>query len=109
MQVTVKYERHSRRQFLRLSRNQENRRFENGIDSYRCELVDSELKGREESRELRMYIDAPVGVNLDDCDPISQQFNRLLDVGDQGKSQSTQLNTLPDEYQTGDDQTLQTE
>ena len=55
---------------------------ENSIDSYGYELVHLELMGREKSRVLRLYIDAPGGVNLDDCVFVSQQVGRLLDVED---------------------------
>lgn len=55
---------------------------ENDIDSYGYELVHLELMGREKSRVLRLYIDAPGGVDLDDCVFVSQQVSRLLDVED---------------------------
>ena len=52
------------------------------IDEYGYELVHLELVGREKNRTLRLYIDAPGGVTLDDCVFISQQVSRLLDVED---------------------------
>ncbi len=52
------------------------------IDSYGYELVHLELTGREKSRVLRLYIDAPGGITLDDCVFVSQQISRLLDVED---------------------------
>lgn len=52
------------------------------IDSYGYELVHLELMGREKSRVLRLYIDAPGGVTLDDCVFISRQVSSLLDVED---------------------------
>ena len=55
---------------------------EDSIDSYGYELVHLELVGREKSRVLRLYIDAPGGVTLDDCVFVSQQVSRLLDVED---------------------------
>ncbi len=55
---------------------------EDSIDSYGYELVHLELMGREKSRVLRLYIDAPGGVTLDDCVFVSQQVGRLLDVED---------------------------
>lgn len=55
---------------------------EDSIDSYGYELVHLELMGREKSRVLRLYIDAPGGVNLDDCVFVSQQVSRLLDIED---------------------------
>ncbi len=55
---------------------------DSSIDSYGYELVHLELMGREKSRVLRLYIDAPGGVTLDDCVFVSQQVSRLLDVED---------------------------
>lgn len=55
---------------------------EQSIDDYGYELVHLELMGREKSRVLRLYIDAPGGVTLDDCVFVSQQVSRLLDVED---------------------------
>jgi len=55
---------------------------EEAVDSYGYELVHLELVGREKNRVLRLYIDAPGGVNLDDCVFVSQQVSRLLDVED---------------------------
>ncbi len=55
---------------------------EDSIDSYGYELVHLELVGRDKSRILRLYIDAPGGVTLDDCASVSQQVSRLLDVED---------------------------
>ena len=55
---------------------------DDAIESYGYELVLSELVGRGKSRVLRLYIDAPGGVDLDDCVFISKQVSRLLDVED---------------------------
>ncbi len=52
------------------------------IDSYGYELIHFEMGGREKSKILRLYIDAPGGVTLDDCTFVSQQVSRLLDVED---------------------------
>lgn len=52
------------------------------IDNYGYELVHVEMIGRETSRTLRLYIDAPGGVTLDDCTFVSRQVGRLLDVED---------------------------
>jgi len=52
------------------------------IDSFGYELVHLELSGREKSRVLRLFIDAPGGVTLDDCAFVSQQVSRLPDVED---------------------------
>jgi ribosome maturation factor RimP len=42
------------------------------------ELVDLERSGR--GRLLRLFIDKPGGVNVDDCAAVSQHLNRLLTV-----------------------------
>ncbi len=52
------------------------------IDDYGYDLIHLELVGRESSRVLRLFIDAPGGITLDDCAFISQQVGRLLDVED---------------------------
>ncbi len=52
------------------------------IEKYGYELIHLELIGRETSRVLRLYIDAPGGITLDDCSFVSQQVGRLLDVED---------------------------
>ena len=52
------------------------------IDVYGYELIHLELVGRESSRVLRLFIDAPGGITLDDCAFVSQQVSRLLDVED---------------------------
>ncbi len=52
------------------------------IDVYGYELIHLELVGRESSRVLRLFIDAPGGITLDDCAFVSQQVGRLLDVED---------------------------
>ncbi len=52
------------------------------IDRYGYELVHFELVGRETSRVLRLYIDAPGGINLEDCTFVSQQIGKLLDLED---------------------------
>lgn len=52
------------------------------IDVYGYELIHLELVGRDSSRVLRLFIDAPGGITLDDCAFVSQQVGRLLDVED---------------------------
>ncbi len=52
------------------------------LDGYGYELVHLEMHGREDSKVLRLYIDAPGGVTLDDCSFVSSQIGRLLDVKD---------------------------
>ena len=46
------------------------------------ELVDLEFKPEMGSWVLRLYIDAPLGVTLDDCQLISRQVGALLDIKD---------------------------
>ena len=46
------------------------------------ELWDLELAGSGRNRVLRLYIDKPGGVTLDDCELISQQVGTVLDVED---------------------------
>ena len=52
------------------------------VEGYGYELVHIELVGRGKSRVLRLYIDAPGGVDLQDCVFVSKQVSRLLDVED---------------------------
>lgn len=46
------------------------------------EIVDVELLGSGKARVLRLYIDRPDGVTLDDCERISRQVGTILDVED---------------------------
>ena len=46
------------------------------------ELVDLEFKFQEGRWILRLYIDTPGGVTLDDCENVSRQVSALLDVED---------------------------
>ncbi len=62
---------------------------DDAIEGYGYELVHLELVGREKSRVLRLYIDAPGGITLDDCVYVSQQVSRLLDVEDPFTSRYT--------------------
>ena len=50
------------------------------VDDYGYELVHLELVGRNASRTLRLYIDAPGSVTVDDCAFVSNRVSRLLDV-----------------------------
>ena len=47
-----------------------------------CELLDCEFKGS----VLRLVIDRPEGVTIDDCQEVSRQASALLDVADFGRS-----------------------
>lgn len=46
------------------------------------ELVEIEFKREGRSQVLRLYIDKPGGVNLDDCADISREVSAVLDVED---------------------------
>ena len=51
------------------------------IEDMGYELVMAELEGSE-SKTLRLYIDSPGGIVLDDCEMVSRQVSALLDVED---------------------------
>lgn len=44
------------------------------------ELIDLELKGNENKRYLRIYIDKESGITLDECADFSKNLSVLLDV-----------------------------
>jgi ribosome maturation factor RimP len=46
------------------------------------ELVGVELQGRGARTLLRLYIDGPEGITLDDCERVSRQVGAVLDVED---------------------------
>lgn len=46
------------------------------------ELVEVEYKRVGRSMVLRIYLDKPGGINLDDCSDFSHEFSQLLDVED---------------------------
>lgn len=46
------------------------------------ELVELEYKGRGKAGLVRLYIDKPDGVGLDDCERVSRRVSALLDVED---------------------------
>ena len=55
---------------------------EPGVSAMGFELVDVEMAGSHHSPTLRVYIDSPRGVNVDDCAKVSRQLSALLDVED---------------------------
>jgi len=55
---------------------------EPGVSAMGFELVDVEMAGSRHSPTLRVYIDSPRGVNVDDCAKVSRQLSALLDVED---------------------------
>ncbi|MEJ2718372.1 MAG: ribosome maturation factor RimP [Deltaproteobacteria bacterium] len=52
------------------------------LEPERIELVDLEFKPERGKWILRIYIDAPGGVNLGDCELVSRQVGALLDIED---------------------------
>ena len=46
------------------------------------ELVHLELAGQGKNAILRIYIDAPGGIQIDDCESVSKHVSALLDVED---------------------------
>ncbi|WP_423064224.1 ribosome maturation factor RimP [Candidiatus Paracoxiella cheracis] len=52
------------------------------VESLGYELVGCELHSRHRHSLLRVYVDRPEGVTLDDCAKISRQISAILDVED---------------------------
>lgn len=50
-----------------------------------CELVHAEYRGG----TLRIFLDRPEGVTLDDCSRVSKEVSALLDVADFGRARYT--------------------
>lgn len=57
-------------------------RLEAGVWALGFELVDAELAGARQHPTLRVYIDSPQGVTVDDCADVSRQLSAILDVED---------------------------
>ncbi|HYA38044.1 MAG TPA: ribosome maturation factor RimP [Candidatus Methylomirabilis sp.] len=55
---------------------------EPGVSAMGFELVDVELAGSHHNPTLRVYIDSPAGVTVDNCADVSRQLSALLDVED---------------------------
>lgn len=55
---------------------------EPAVLALKYELVDVELSGGAAQAVLRVYIDSPNGINVDDCAKVSRQVSALLDVED---------------------------
>jgi len=55
---------------------------EPGVAATGFELVEVELAGSHHHPTLRVYIDGPAGVNVDDCARVSRQLSALLDIED---------------------------
>jgi ribosome maturation factor RimP len=58
------------------------------LDSMGLELVDLEFQRQGRNHILRLYIDKPEGVTLDDCADLSRELSLVLDVED----------TIPGQY-----------
>jgi ribosome maturation factor RimP len=58
------------------------RLLEPGVRALGFELVDVELSGQGHHAVLRVYIDGPEGVTVDDCADVSRQLSGILDVED---------------------------
>lgn len=57
------------------------RLLESGVQAVGFELVDAKMSGGHNVL-LRVYIDSPNGVSVDDCADVSHQLSTLLDVED---------------------------
>jgi ribosome maturation factor RimP len=52
------------------------------VDDLGYELVWIEMANQDKHKILRIYIDAPGGIQVDDCATVSRQLSALLDVED---------------------------
>jgi ribosome maturation factor RimP len=55
---------------------------ESGVRALGFELVDVELQGGRQHSLLRVYIDGPQGITVDNCAKVSRQLSAVLDVED---------------------------
>lgn len=55
---------------------------EPGVRALNFELVDVELGGSPANPLLRVYIDSPRGIDVEDCARVSRQLSAILDVED---------------------------
>jgi ribosome maturation factor RimP len=67
---------------MRGQRSDLRRLLEPGVKALGFELVDVELAGQGHRNTLRVYIDGPRGVTVDDCADVSRQLSAILDVED---------------------------
>jgi ribosome maturation factor RimP len=67
---------------MRATRSELRHLLEPGVNALGFDLVDVELTGSGRHGTLRVYIDAPGGVNVEDCADVSEQLSALLDVED---------------------------
>lgn len=52
------------------------------LEGTNISLVDIEMKGIDKPSLLRIYIDKPGGVTIDDCARVSREVSDLLDIED---------------------------
>lgn len=52
------------------------------IDDLGYELIHAELTNQGKQNVLRIYIDAPGGIRIDDCETVSNRVGMILDVED---------------------------
>lgn len=52
------------------------------LEKYGFDLVDVEFKKEGKSHFLRVYIDKPGGITLDDCQIVSEELSNKLDIED---------------------------
>lgn len=52
------------------------------LSAFGVELVDLEYKREGRQMMLRLYLDKPGGITLDDCAEVSREFSTILDVED---------------------------
>lgn len=67
---------------MRAARAELRQLLEPGVNALGFELVDVELTGSGHNSTLRVYIDAPGGVSVEDCADVSEQLSAILDVED---------------------------
>ena len=59
------------------------------VEAHRFQLVDTEWVKEGRNYFLRLYIDKPGGITIDDCETVSREFNEILDREDYIKEQYT--------------------
>jgi ribosome maturation factor RimP len=67
---------------MRINRTALRAMLEPGVKALGFELVETELSGGAGQAVLRVYIDHPRGINVDDCAKVSRQLSAILDVED---------------------------
>lgn len=55
---------------------------EPGVNALGFEIITVELTGQANSSVMRVYIDGPEGITVDDCARVSQQVSAILEVED---------------------------